>query len=248
VLRAVLLFEWLGTEHHAVSRQTLMTTKQDKARTAAGHAANILDYWFSTLDDAAQLDRGVEPFRTCYQRWDGKDPRIDADIRMRFESVLLETAKEGRHLDDVIAAFRQAPQGLLALLVLLDQLPRNMYRDTSGMYAHDPLALAVSLAAIREYEHDETLPAVRRMFLHVPLMHVENLTIQEYMLAQFDDLVQRARARSPQNQQFFEFARSFAQRHVEVVARFGRFPHRNKILGRQSTAAEEAYLVDNPGF
>jgi uncharacterized protein (DUF924 family) len=225
-----------------------MKTDHDEPQDAARHARAILAYWFSTLDDASQLDRAAEPFHACYQRWYGKDPAIDADIRTRFESLLLETAKDGRRLNDVITAFRKSPQGLLALVILLDQLPRNMYRDTPGMYAHDPLALAVSLAAIREHEHDEALPTVRRMFLYVPLMHVENLTIQEYMLAQFDDLVDRARTRSPQNRQFFEFARDYARRHVEVVSRFGRFPHRNEILNRQSTAAEKSYLVDNPGF
>lgn len=223
-------------------------TTNDTARDAAGHAATLLEYWFATLDDAAPLDRAAEPFRTCYQRWYGKDPAIDAEIRTRFESLLHETARDGRRLNDVITAFRNAPHGLLALVILLDQLPRNMYRDTPQMYAHDPLALAVSLAAIREYEHDESLPTVRRMFLYVPLMHVENSTIQEYMLAQFDDLVERARTRSPQNRGFFELARDYARRHVEVVARFGRFPHRNAILSRQSTAEEEAYLVDSPGF
>jgi uncharacterized protein (DUF924 family) len=216
--------------------------------TAAEHAASILEYWFSTLDDAASLDRNAEPFRACYQRWYGKDPAIDAEIKSRFEPLLLETAKDGRNLDELTAQLRKAPHGLLALVVLLDQMPRNMYRSTAAMYAHDPLALAVALAAIREYEQDETLPLVRRMFLYVPLMHVENLTLQEYMLARFDDLVVRAATRSPQNRQFFEFARDYARRHVEVVSKFGRFPHRNEILNRQSTAAEKAFLVDHPGF
>lgn len=211
-------------------------------------AAEILAYWFSTLDDAARLDRAEEPFRSCFQRWYGKDPAIDAEIRTRFEPLLVETARDGRRLTDTIAAWTREPHGLLALVVLLDQLPRNMYRDTSRMYAHDPLALAVTVAAIREYIGDEALPIVWRMFLYVPLMHVENVTIQEYMLAQFDDLLERARSRSPQNVDFFAFARDYARRHVEVVAKFGRFPHRNAILGRESTAEEQAFLADNPGF
>ncbi|GMV13700.1 MAG: hypothetical protein AMXMBFR56_19240 [Polyangiaceae bacterium] len=222
----------------------VMTTKPNELQ----HAATILQYWFSTLDDAAPLDRAAEPFRTCYRRWYGKDPATDADIRTRFEPVLRETTADGRRLDDVMAAYRSAPYGLLALVILLDQLPRNMYRDTPRMYSHDPLALAVSLAAIREYEHDEELPTVRRMFLYVPLMHVESSTIQEYMLAKFEALVERARTRSPQNLGFFELARDYARRHVEVVAKFGRFPHRNAILSRKTTPAEEAFLVDNPGF
>ena len=68
------------------------------------------------------------------------------------------------------------------------------------------------------------------------------------MLARFDELVERARARSPRSAEFFEHARGYAKRHVDVVAEFGRFPHRNEILGRHSTSSEEAYLVENPGF
>ena len=220
----------------------------EHARDAAQHSANILGYWFATLDDASRLDRAEEPFHTCYQRWYGKDPAIDADIRARFEPLLVETARDGRRMNDVIAGFRQAQRGLLALVILLDQLPRNMYRDTPRMYAHDPFALAVTLEAIRAHEGDETLPVAQRMFLYVPLMHVENLTIQEYMLGRFDDLVARAATRSPQNADFFQFARDYARRHVEVVAKFGRFPHRNAILKRESTSEEESFLRDNPGF
>jgi uncharacterized protein (DUF924 family) len=225
-----------------------MKLERETVEGVARRAADILEYWFSTLDDAARLDRAEEPFRSCFQRWYGKDPAIDAEIRTRFEPLLVETARDGRRLTDTIAAFRREPHGLLALVVLLDQLPRNMYRDTPRMYAHDPLALVVTVAAIREYENDEALPIVRRMFLYVPLMHVENLTIQEYMLAHFDDLAERGRARSPHNQDFFEFARDYARRHVDVVARFGRFPHRNAILRRESTTEEKVFLADNPGF
>lgn len=227
----------------------MTTTDQDDLRDIAERsAAPLLEYWFSNLDDAAPLDRAAEPFRTCYQRWYGKDPLVDADIRLRFEPLLLRLTRDGRRLDEVIDAFRDPAHGLLALVVLLDQLPRNMYRDTARMYAHDPLALAASLAAIREYERDDSLSLVKRMFLYVPLMHVENLTIQESMLARFDDLVERAETRSPHNRGFFAHAREYARRHVDVITRFGRFPHRNKLQGRQTTDAEAAFLVDNPGF
>jgi uncharacterized protein (DUF924 family) len=218
-----------------------MSTEHDQA-------ATILEYWFSNLDDDAQLDPAAEPFRTCFQRWYGKDPAIDAEIRARFEPLLLEVSREGRRLDEILDAFRAAPGGLLALVILLDQLPRNMYRRSARMYEHDALALAASLAAIRAYEHDASLPVVRRMFLYVPLMHVENRTLQGYMLSRFDALVELARARSPQNVGFFEHARDQARRHVDVVARFGRFPHRNELLGRETKPAERTFLVDNPGF
>ncbi len=222
--------------------------KTEPVRDAARHSTNILGYWFSTLNDASRLDRNEEPFRTCYQRWYGKDPAVDADIRARFEPLLVETTRDGQRMDDVLAGFRQCPGGLLALVILLDQMPRNMYRGDARMYAHDPFALAVTLEAIRAYEGDETLPMAHRMFLYVPLMHVENLTLQEYMLGRFDDLVARARTQSPHNLGFFQFAQDYARRHVEVVAKFGRFPHRNSILKRETTPAEESFLRDNPGF
>lgn len=109
------------------------------------------------------------------------------------------------------------------------------------MYAHDALALTVTTAAIREYE-EQTLSLVQRMFLYVPLMHVENLTLQQAMVVRFETLVTLATERSPQNVGFFEFALDYARRHRDVVATFGRFPHRNAILGRQSTASELEFL------
>lgn len=224
-----------------------MISQDHDPQRVARHAATILDYWFSTLDNTVQLDQKVEPFRTCFQRWYGKDPSIDAEIRKRFELLLFEVTTNGGRLDEIIAAWAQASRGLLALVVLLDQLPRNMYRDTPRMYAHDALALAVTLSSLRELEH-EPLPLVWRMFLYVPLMHAEDLTIQEYMLARFDDLTERARTQSPHNVAFFELALDYARRHVDVIARFGRFPHRNAILSRQSSPGEEAYLREHPGF
>lgn len=201
----------------------------------------ILEYWFSSLDDTTSLDRQVEPCRTCFARWYGKDPAIDDEIRKRFESVLLEVTRDGRDWDDEVAAWRSAPRGWLALVILLDQFPRNIYRDSARMYAHDALALTVTTAAIREYE-EQTLSLVQRMFLYVPLMHVENLTLQQAMVVRFEALVTLATERSPQNVGFFEFALDYARRHRDVVATFGRFPHRNAILGRQSTASELEFL------
>jgi uncharacterized protein (DUF924 family) len=211
-------------------------------------AKEILEYWFSSLTDETALDRNQEPFRTCFQRWYGKDPAIDAEIRTRFEPVLLEATRDGQRLDRVLADWEQQPQGLLALVILLDQLPRNMYRGSAKMYDHDPLALAVTMRAIENHPDGASLPLVWQMFLYVPLMHVENLTLQQYMLMQFESLTERARVRSPKNQPFFAFACDYARQHVQIVEKFGRFPHRNALLNRRSTAEEEAFLVTHTGF
>ena len=205
----------------------------------------ILDYWFSSLDDAALLDREVEPFRTCFARWYGKQPAIDDEIRTRFEPILLSVTRDGRAWDQQVADWQRAPLGLLALVILLDQFPRNMYRDSARMYAYDHLALSVVTVAIREYEK-QPLTLVQRMFLYVPLMHVEDLTLQQAMVARFESLAALAAERSPQNKGFFAFALEYARKHRQVIETFGRFPHRNLILGRPSTTAELEFL-QQPG-
>lgn len=201
----------------------------------------ILDYWFSSLDDSTPLDREVEPFRTCFARWYGKQAAIDDEIRENFEPALLAATADGRRWDEEVTHWQSTPLGLLSLVILLDQLPRNMYRDSARMYAHDDLALSVTTLAIREYE-TSPLSLVQRMFLYVPLMHAENLTIQQAMVARFESLLALATERSPQNVGFYQFALKYAVRHRDVIEKFGRFPHRNQILGRQSTAAELEFL------
>ncbi len=216
----------------------------------AEHAARsqaILWYWFAALDDSSRLHVDDEQFRACYARWYGKQPAIDAEIRERFEPDLLAVTESTwpRELD----VWAARPAGLLALLVLVDQLPRNMYRGTARMYAQDPLALSIATTAIREHEEGVRLPLVRRMFLYVPLLHAENLAIQRAAVSLFSTLARDARERSPHNVEFFERALGSARRHAEVIERYGRFPHRNAILGRTSTPDEAAYLLGpDPGF
>jgi uncharacterized protein (DUF924 family) len=210
--------------------------------TATAQASRaILEYWFSSIDDAVLLDRQREPFSTCFARWYGKQPAIDDEIRTKFEPVLLSATRDGARWDREVADWQQVPLGLLALVILLDQFPRNMYRDSARMYVYDDLALSVSILANREYEkHPLTL--VQRMFLYVPLMHSENLTLQQAMVARFEGLVAQAPSRSPKNTGFFEFALDYARRHCIVIETFGRFPHRNAILDRTSTPAELEFL------
>lgn len=201
----------------------------------------ILEYWFSSLQDASLLDRQIEPFKTCFARWYGKQPAIDQEIRARFEPALLAATADAARWDEEVAAWRRAPLGLLALTILLDQFPRNMYRDSARMYAHDERGLSIANLAIREYEA-HPLSLVQRMFLYVPLMHAEDLTIQRTMVAKFENLAELAAVRSPQNASFFGFALDYAHRHLQVIESFARFPHRNALLGRASTPAELEFL------
>lgn len=203
----------------------------------------ILEYWFSSLDDRAALDpqQPVEPFRTCFGRWYGKDPAIDAEIRERFEPMLLAATRNGRDWDGEVAEWQRAPLGLVALVILLDQFPRNIYRDSAAMYAHDDLALSVATIAVREYEAQPLL-LVQRTFLYMPFMHVENATLQQAMVAKFEGLVKLAAERSPENVGFFAYGLEYAKKHRDIVETYGRFPHRNVILGRTSTASELEFL------
>jgi uncharacterized protein (DUF924 family) len=200
----------------------------------------ILSYWFADLDNASPLDRSAEPFRSCFARWYGKDDAIDREIRARFEPTLREVVTQAPW-DRELEGWERAPRGLLALVVLLDQLPRNMYRGTAQMYAHDERALATARYTIGRYER-EPLPLVHRMFLYVPLMHAEDMATQREMVGLFESLVDRAAIEAPHHRGFFEHALGYARKHAEVIERFGRFPHRNVILDRRSSPEEEEYL------
>ncbi|HWB81622.1 MAG TPA: DUF924 family protein, partial [Nannocystaceae bacterium] len=210
--------------------------------TANAHerAQTILDYWFGAIDDTTPLNREREPFALHFQRWYGKSAEVDASIRAAFAPHLHAVTASGQSWDATLRQWRRHPRGLLALTILLDQLPRNMYRDTARMYTHDALGLLASEAARAQLSED--LPLVHRMFIAVPLMHTEDLILQERMLAAFEEFVELATTRSPDNVGFFRFALDYAKRHVDVIRAFGRFPHRNALLGRTSTPEELTFL------
>ena len=161
------------------------------------------------------------------RRWFTKDAAFDAEFKLRFEAAHHAAATGA--LDD----WADHAEGALALLILLDQLPRNAWRGSGHMYATDGKALAMARAAIdagldRRIE-DEAL----RAFLYLPFMHSEFLPDQERSV--------RLNQHAPQD------SLRFAQHHREIVLRFGRFPHRNAALGRRSTA-EELRFLDEGGF
>lgn len=212
-----------------------------KARSEA-----LVSFWFGTMNDSTMLDRSAEPFATFFRRWYGKDPKVDAEIRAEFEGDLLAVTGDGRRWDDIVREWAAQPQGLLALTILLDQIPRNIYRDTKEMYTHDLLGLLVSDQA--RAKGVDGLPLTQQMFLSVPLMHVENLTIQQRMLVDFERFVELAQSRSPNNVGFWKFALDYAKRHVDVIQKYGRFPHRNAILGRASTEAETEFLKSSDAY
>ena len=181
---------------------------------------------------AASLDQARELLtfwfgQTQPRQWFAKDPAFDALVEGRF-SDLSRTAIAGG-----ISRWGETPESGLALVLLLDQIPRQIWRDSSLAFAGDPQALALALAALQQgWITAEPEPA-RRQFWLMPLMHAEELAVQEQALPLFERLT------DPRTT-------DFARRHRDVIARFGRFPHRNRALGRESSPEERAFL-QTPG-
>jgi len=169
-------------------------------------------------------------------RWFTRDDQLDAEIRARFGADL-EAAAHG-----ALAGWADAPRPALALVVLLDQFSRNAWRGTPRAFAQDAQALRVAQDAIAR-GFDGQLAPVERWFLYMPFMHAEDHAVQQRGVALFARLADEA---PPELRGAFESALDYAERHRVIVERFGRFPHRNAILGRPSTPEEVEFLAQ-PG-
>ncbi len=194
--------------------------------------ALLLD-WFGTDRTAP----GAPPPPEARTRaWWRKDDAEDARLRDAWGALHAQGA-DGR-----LGAWAAHPHGRVALVVLLDQLSRNLHRDTPGMFASDPLALQLTLDALARGE-ETGLDLWLRLFLLMPLMHSEALEVHHLARPAFEAL-----ARDGEAAGYPAFASNldFLDRHTVIIARFGRYPHRNAILGRASTAEEEAFLRE-PG-
>lgn len=157
-------------------------------------------------------------------RWFADDPALDAQIRDRF-APLWHQARDGK-----LDGWQQTPDGALALVIVLDQFPRNMFRSQAQAFATDAKALAVAKTAVAR-EIDLRVPALLRPFFYMPLMHAENLADQDRCIALLEQRLGPDTYNLP-----------FARTHRAEIARFGRFPRRNAALGRAATAEETAYL------
>jgi uncharacterized protein (DUF924 family) len=176
-------------------------------------AQQLLEFWFS--DEAAA-------------NWFRADATFDDRLRRRF-SKLAHAAAAG-----CLDHWSQSPKTWLAMLVLLDQCPRNLYRHEPRAWAQDVKAQRVALSGISRGEDRQLLP-LQRVFAYLPLEHAEDMGLQERSVALFKALC--ADAPEDQRQRFRNFL-DYARWHREVIARFGRFPHRNAVLGRTSTPEE----------
>ena len=160
-------------------------------------------------------------------KWFRKNVDFDREITQRFLACHEAAAAGG------LAEWEATPEGALALLILLDQFPRNMFRDSARAFATDPLARAVAVRAVARGLHRQ-VPSGERMFFQLPFEHSENLADQERSLALSREINGGK-------------ADSYAEGHADIIRRFGRFPHRNATLGRLSTTEEQAFL-DGGGF
>jgi uncharacterized protein (DUF924 family) len=195
---------------------------------------DVPSYWFGEVDDSTALTMQHE----AVQRWNAKSPAVDEYIKTNFLSIYRDLRGEAeRGWSPTSLAQR------LGAVLVLDQFPRHIYRDQVAMYGSDHLAIQLTVDALETAEHKD-LPMVRRMFLYMPLMHSERVADQRRCVQLFDEMRQDAKTRSPQNVQFFEMSYNYARRHMEIVERFNRFPHRNEILGRPTTEAEAEFLKE----
>jgi uncharacterized protein (DUF924 family) len=182
-------------------------------------ADDVLAFWFAGA---------TEP----RAEWCRKDPAFDALIAERFGDAI-EAALRGE-----LDSWSAAPRSALARLLLLDQFTRNVFRGTARAFAGDALALAGARALVASGD-DLRLPPLQRVFVYMPFEHAEDLASQDEALRCFGALAPEAPALA-------EYQVTWARKHHDVIARFGRFPHRNAVLGRSSTAEELAYLAQ-PG-
>jgi uncharacterized protein (DUF924 family) len=186
-------------------------------------------FWFAdSIGDpqAADARNGV---------WFGPAPEFDAEIRQRFGPTI---AAAGR---GELSAWENAPLSCVSLVITLDQFPRNVYRGTPTAFAHDAVALGTTRRAVNAGQLD-AVSVPERAFLLMPFQHVEDVAAQRDGVRLFERMHAKA---PPQWRDFAQGILQYARVHLDIVERFGRFPHRNVVLGRSTTAAEREYLEFN---
>ncbi len=195
-------------------------------------ALEVLDFWFG---DGLQLDW---PSQDHNGLWFGGSPAQDDAIRQRFGPLVDEALNGG------LTDWETEPHARLALIVLLDQLSRNVHRGQRRAFDGDARAQRLTRLSIAE-GMDTTLTPAGRVFLYMPLMHAENLALQDECVARFQRLVDSSpeALRDKLNGNL-----RFAVLHRDIVAQYGRFPYRNAVLGRDCTPEEDEFLKNGPRF
>lgn len=193
---------------------------------------DIIRYWFEEITDRDAFNKNKSPF----SKWFSGGKRIDEEISQRFAEDLRK-AKRGAY-----DSWQQTPRGCLALIILFDQFSRNIYRHTPEMYAADTRAFDLAMRMLQDGTVEE-LELIHRVFVCMPLMHTEDLAAQLRSVEEFTRIVELSRLKCPQNTSYFEYNLKYAYQHKDDIFRFGRFPYRNAVLGRPSTAEEIQFLT-----
>jgi len=203
-------------------------TDEDQSRIEA-----ILSFWFKEQElSAPQIDRRMDV-------WFSEDPVFDHEIEKQFADDV-EAACEGR-----LNHWGAEPHGRLALILLIDQFRRNIFRNTADAFSKDQLALRLCVEGAME-KKDQGLTPIQRVFFYMPLQHAESRKVQAKSLELYERL---AEAVSPTLRETFLTVAQFAELHKDIVDQFGRFPHRNALLNRDDTPQEAEYLAgDSPDF
>jgi uncharacterized protein (DUF924 family) len=192
---------------------------------------DILSYWFDSADDAATIDSS----HACYRRWFGGQTDVDAHVVREFKGDV-ELARVGAY-----DGWRATPRGSLALVLLLDQFPRHIFRGDKRAFESDEAALVIAKDAIAS-RADEALAIVERIFMYLPLQHSERMPDHEIAEERFSALVALAERQRAGIRGFCEKAVQSEIEHIDVLRRFGRYPYRNAALNRACTEDEAAYL------
>jgi uncharacterized protein (DUF924 family) len=191
---------------------------------------SVIRYWFGTDPDDARVANAYASL------WWSKKSSIDDEIRRRFKPLVIAAGK------GALSDWKLTAHGKLALILLTDQFPRNIFRGKPESFGFDEIALDLSLQGVA-MEQDKLLRPIQRVFFYLPLEHSEDLEHQRRSVKLFRELLREVPA---SQRSIFEGFLNFALRHQAVIERFGRYPHRNAILGRESTP-EEIEFLKQPG-
>lgn len=186
----------------------------------------IINFWFGPGDDPYHVDDQIST------RWFAGGKEFDEEIRRRFGNDL------HRAICGEYDGWAEDPRGRLALVLLLDQFSRNLFRGSPRSWSQDLVAQHLVLEAMDDGV-DEELRPVERTFFYLPLEHAEDLQLQQMSVRAFSQLADEA----PDSAGYFQVALDYAKRHLEIIERFGRFPHRNDVIGRPTTAEEAEFLT-----
>ncbi|KGJ87506.1 DUF924 family protein [Thalassotalea sp. ND16A] len=192
----------------------------------------IIDFWFGKIEQELSAAKKN-------QLWYLSTAQDDATITRQFEH-LYERALQGQ-----LNCWSETAKGTMALIIVLDQLPRNMYRGTDKAFKSDHLALQYCLLGLAK-GYDKQLSLVERSFFYHPLEHAEDINMQQRCVVEFQRLQQEYQGEK--QRQFIRSSLEFAKLHLDIIEQFGRFPYRNQVLGRVSTAEEIEFIEKGVNF